>query len=56
MGEQFDNITMTQDDGIVELRIHHHGGRPNGRYGVDCTRNWASLSRKSRLIPTLACC
>jgi len=26
MGEQFDNITMTQDDGIVELRIHHHEG------------------------------
>ncbi|GAY24497.1 MULTISPECIES: enoyl-CoA hydratase/isomerase family protein [Sphingobium] len=26
MGEAFDNIIMTQDDGIVELRIHHRGG------------------------------
>ncbi|KKW91926.1 enoyl-CoA hydratase [Sphingobium chungbukense] len=26
MGQAFENIIMTHDDGIVELRIHHRGG------------------------------
>ncbi|AEG51170.1 Enoyl-CoA hydratase/isomerase [Sphingobium chlorophenolicum L-1] len=26
MGEAFENIIMTHDEGIVELRIHHRGG------------------------------
>jgi len=26
MGESFDNIILTQTNGVVELRIHHHGG------------------------------